>query len=317
MKKFSLVKLANESIKFLNTPISIFPKKKFSKVEYIRPVNVKTSNIIAVANQKGGCGKTTTTINLAGALVAKGKNVLIIDLDPQAHASLGLGIDINNVTKSIYNVLTDSSLKIDDVIVPTLIPGLNIAPTTPVLACALTELAQFDSKESMLRRALCESNITNLYDYIIIDCSPSLSLLTVNALAASRNILIPIQTHYYSLEGLKEFLSTINIIKEKLNSELRILGILPTIYDPRLSINKLILEQLKAYFKNLMLNSVIHTNSKICESPIYRKPVNFFEPRSKGAADYLALAEEVLGILEPQSVKQVELSTQLNQEALV
>lgn len=310
MKSIILKKFSKSMIKILNQPIRLIPRKKYSKIDYIRKINVKESNIIAVANQKGGCGKTTTAINLAGSLVAKGKNVLIIDLDPQAHASLGLGIEINSIPKSIYNVLIDRNVKIEDIILPTLIPGLNIAPTTPVLACALTELAAFDTKESMLRASIVESNVTNLYDYIVIDCSPSLSLLTINALVAAKNVLIPIQTHYYSLEGLKEFLSTINLIKEKLNSELKILGILPTIFDPRLNINRLILEQLKGYFKDMMLSSVIHSNVKICEAPIYRKPVNFFEPRSKGAKDYMNLAEEILGILEGKSVKELELTTE-------
>lgn len=273
--------------------------RKIDLAESIALVGAPRCKIIAVANQKGGCGKTTTAINLSSCLVESGASVLLIDFDPQAHATLGLGLDASSLDKTIYDALLYKDVLLEGVTQTTSIPGLHIVPANSLLSGALVELAGIIGRESVLRAVIHNSKTANLYDYIIIDCSPSLSLLTINALVAATHALIPIQTQYFSLEGMKDFLSTINIIRQRLNFDLGIVGILPTIFDSRLKINREILSQLREYFQGMVLKTVIHMNVKLCESALYRKPVNLFDPSSRGAQDYRELAEELAGLLNP------------------
>lgn len=247
--------------------------------------------IIAVTNQKGGCAKTTTAVNLAGCLAEKGYRVLIVDLDPQAHASLGLGMD--NADRTIYDVLMNN-VSLNDVIVRTQVERLEMVPSNSVLSGAQLELATVLGRESVLRIAVRKMLLKKDYDFIFFDCNPSLNLVTINALVAADSILIPIQTHYYSLEGMKELFSTISIVHERLNPELQILGILATLYDTRTNISAKILDQIRDYFKGMVFNTVIRNNVKLCEAPIFKKPIHLYDSRSTGAQDYFSLAEEVI-----------------------
>lgn len=249
--------------------------------------------IIAVTNQKGGCAKTTTAVNLSGCLAHKGFRVLLIDLDPQAHASLGLGIDKDNVAKTIYDVLMNN-VALSDIILKTQVAGLDVAPSNSVLSGAQLELATVLGRESVLRISVRKLLLKKDYDFIVFDCNPSLNLVTINALVAADSILIPIQTHYYSLEGMKELFSTIDIVRERLNSELQILGILATLYDTRTKISAKMLEQIREYFKGMVFNTVIRNNVRLCEAPIYKKPIHTYDSRSAGALDYFSLTDEVI-----------------------
>lgn len=249
--------------------------------------------IIAVTNQKGGCAKTTTAVNLSGCLAHKGFRVLLIDLDPQAHASLGLGIDKDNVEKTIYDVLMNN-IALSDVIIKTQVEGLDVAPSNSMLSGAQLELATVLGRESVLRISVRKLLLREDYDFIVFDCNPSLNLVTINALVAADSILIPIQTHYYSLEGMKELFSTIDIVRERLNPELQILGILATLYDTRTKISAKMFGQIREYFKGMVFNTVIRNNVRLCEAPIYKKPIHAYDSRSAGALDYFSLTDEVI-----------------------
>lgn len=255
------------------------------------PVTPKTE-IIALTNQKGGCGKTTTAINLSAYLAHIGYKVLLIDLDPQAHASLGLGVNINSLEKSIYHCLIHS-FDIEKTIHPTEIKELDIVPANSLLSGAALEIANLVGREGILKAAI-RRMVNKRYDFIFIDCSPSLSLLTLNALVAANFILIPIQVHYYSLEGMRELFSTIDVVRERLNRELEILGILATLFDIRVKMNRRILEQIFNHFKELVFNTVIHDSAKLCEAPFYKRPIHLYDPQSRGAKDYIDLAGEVI-----------------------
>jgi chromosome partitioning protein len=264
-----------------------------------RPVPVSpkifsvSRQIIAVTNQKGGCAKTTTAVNLSGCLADRGYRVLVIDLDPQAHASLGLGIDKDRIDRTIYDVLMNN-VSLSDVILKTQVERLDAVPSNSVLSGAQLELATVLGRESVLRIAVRKMMLKKDYDFIIFDCNPSLNLVTLNALVAADSILIPIQTHYYSLEGMKELFSTIDIVRERLNPELQILGILATLYDTRTKISAKMLEQIREYFKGMVFNTVIRNNVKLCEAPIFKKPIHIYDNRSLGAQDYFGLADEVI-----------------------
>lgn len=280
-----------------------YKQKRFQNTDVSSKEIIGKNIAVAICNQKGGCAKTTTAVNLSGCLAQKGYKVLLIDLDPQANASLGLGVDVANLEKSIYDVLLNN-VALESIIQNTTIENLDIAPANSILSGAQLELASILGRETVLRIALRKLILIKEYDFIILDCSPSLNLVTINALTAANSVLIPIQTHYYSLEGMKELFSTIDIVKERLNFELEILGILATLFDTRTRISHQMLSQIRDYFKDVVFNTVIHNNVKLCEAPIYKKPIHVFAPDSRGARDYWDLSEEFITLMSKSDSEQ-------------
>jgi len=250
------------------------------------------AKIIAICNQKGGVGKTTTAINLSAYLALNNKKILLIDIDPQANATSGLGIDKSKVEKSIYDMLINDAT-IDEVIRKTDIQNLNIVPANPALTGAEVELVPVLSREFKLTKALAA--IRDQYDYIIIDCPPSLGLLTINALTASDSTLIPIQCEYYALEGLSQLMNTINLIKENLNPKLQIEGVLLTMADYRTNLTNEVIAEAKGFFKEKVFKSIIPRNVRLSEAPSFGKPIHFYDQHSTGALMYSQLSQEMLG----------------------
>jgi chromosome partitioning protein len=246
---------------------------------------------IAIANQKGGVGKTTTAINLGGCLGALEYRTLIIDADPQANSTSGCGFDPKSITKSLYECMIDD-LDPKEAIVATDTPNLFILPSHLDLVGAEIELINHENREAILKGKLAE--LKKEYDYIIIDCSPSLGLITVNALTASDSVIIPVQCEYFALEGLGKLLNTVKIVQKRLNPELDIEGLLLTMYDSRLRLSNQVVDEVKQHFDSLVFNTIIHRNSKISEAPSFGKPVIAFDIESKGAANYLSLAKELV-----------------------
>jgi len=272
---------------------------------------------IAICNQKGGCAKTTTAINLSSCLAQKGYKVLLVDLDSQGHASLGLGVDADSLEKSIYDVLINNVSLESIILKSSCVDNLDIAAANSILSGAQLELADMLGRESVLKIALRKLRLVKSYDFILLDCSPSLNLITINALVAANSVLIPLQTHYYSLEGMKELFSTIDIIRERLNFELEILGILATLFDTRTKVSHQMLEQIRDYFKDMVFKTIIHNNVKLCEAPIYKKPIHLYDSKSQGAQDYRALTEEIIvltgyGDRFVQTENQIPQTQQLN-----
>ncbi len=249
------------------------------------------ARIIGVANQKGGVGKTTTAINLAASLAVLEYKTLLVDADPQANSTTGVGFDLQNITKSLYDCMVNEATA-QEVILKTTIPHLDLIPSHIDLVGAEIEMIDYPNRELVLKKIL--EPIANEYDLIIIDCSPSLGLITVNALTAADSVVIPVQTEFFALEGLGKLLNTVKIVQNRLNTELEIEGILMTMYDSRLRLSNQVVAEVRRHFDDLVFSSIIHRNSKLSEAPSEGKPVIQYDADSKGAVNYLNLAKEIL-----------------------
>lgn len=247
------------------------------------------TNIISIANQKGGVGKTSTAINLSASIAAAEFKTLLIDIDPQANSTHGLGIYDNE--KSIYDVIIGAEA-VTDCITNTYMPNLDILPSTIDLVGAEVEIVSFKNREKLLKEALAA--FPNEYDFIIIDCPPSLSLLTLNALTASDSVIIPVQCEYFALEGLGQLLNTVNVVRKQLNQKLSINGVLLTMFDKRLNLSNQVVEEVKKYFGEKVFDTIIHRNVRISEAPSHAKPVILYDAISTGAKNYISLASEVI-----------------------
>jgi len=247
--------------------------------------------IIAIANQKGGVGKTTTAINLSACLAEKGQKVLAIDMDPQGNMSSGLGLDKDSIDKTIYDMIIGEN-DVEEVIDHGTIDNLDILPSNVDLSAVEIELIDVDNKEFVVRDAI--QKIRDNYDYIIIDCPPSLSLLTINAMTTADSVLVPIQCEYYALEGLSQLIHTVELVKERLNSILEIEGVVFTMYDARTNLSLQVVENVKDNLQQNIYKTIIPRNIRLAEAPSYGTPINQYDPKSAGAESYMRLAEEVI-----------------------
>lgn len=252
--------------------------------------------IISVANQKGGVGKTTTTVNLATILAKKGKKILLIDADPQGNATSGLGVE-KEVEFSTYDILVNET-EMKETLQDTIIKNLKVCPSNINLAGAEVELVSMMSREQRLKEKLEE--IKEKFDYIFIDCPPSLGLITLNSFTASDSVLIPVQCEYYALEGLGQLLNTINLVKKHLNKQIKIEGALLTMYDMRTNLSNQVVKEVKKYFENKVYKTVIPRNVKLSEAPSYGMPITEYDPKSKGAKSYIKFAKEFLKMNEEE-----------------
>ena len=258
------------------------------------------SKIIAVANQKGGVGKTTTSVNLSACIAVKGKKVLLVDIDPQGNSTSGVGIDKKGLTKSIYNSLIQDQA-ISTLVMDTKIEKLKICPSNIQLVGAEIELVPLISREMRLKTALAD--VSSQYDYIIIDCPPSLGLLTINALTAADTVLVPIQCEYYALEGLSQLINTVRLVQKHLNTALDVEGVVLTMFDARTNLSLQVVEEVKKYFRNKVYSTVIPRNVRLSEAPSFGLPIILYDAKSKGAECYMELADEVITISERTAVK--------------
>jgi len=247
---------------------------------------------IAIFNQKGGVGKTTTNINLAASLALKGKRILILDIDPQGNTTSGMGISKKGLERTMYEVLINDKLEPQDAILKTNVKNVDIIPASVQLAGAEIELVQLEGREKRLKKAL--DKIKSQYDYIFIDCPPSLGLLTINSLTAVDSVLIPIQCEFYALEGVSQLMSTIELVKKSLNPNLEIQGVILSMFDGRTNLSIQVVEEVKKYFKEKVYTTVIPRNVRLAEAPSYGMPITEYDPKSKGAEAYIDFAEEFL-----------------------
>lgn len=250
-----------------------------------------TTRVIAVVNHKGGVGKTTTAVNLGAWMALEGHRVLVVDLDPQANATTGLGVDPRRVSSNIYQILVNSA-PMEDAIEPTAVRNLFCVPSTIDLAGAEIELVTAFSRELRLRKAL--ESLEDDFEFVLIDCPPSLGLLTVNALAGATEVVVPIQCEYYALEGLGQLLKNVNLIKTNLNPELRLCGIVLTMFDGRTRLSEQVAEEVRSHFPGKVFYSVIPRSVRLSEAPSFGQPIALYDPRSKGSDAYLGLAGEVV-----------------------
>ncbi len=253
--------------------------------------------VIVIANQKGGVGKTTTAINLSASLAVLEKKVLLIDADPQANATSGLGFDLKNIDNSIYECIIDH-IDPETAILKTEIESLHLMPSHIDLVGAEIEMLNMPDREKVLKQVT--DSLKEKYDFVIIDCSPSLGLITVNALTAADSVIIPVQSEYFALEGLGKLLNTIKIIQSKLNPQLEIEGFLLTMYDSRLNLSNQVYDEVKRHFQDMVFDTVIQRNVRLSEAPSHRKPVLLYDATSKGSTNHLSLAQE---LIEKNSVK--------------
>ncbi len=249
------------------------------------------ARIISIVNQKGGVGKTTTAVNLGAYLAEKGKFVLIVDLDPQANATSGIGVDHQNLEHGVYEAVL-GTVAMRDIVQPTAHQGLHLAPATTALAGLNIELVEMENREFKLRESMME--IRNDYDFILIDCPPTLGLVTLNGIVAADEILIPVQAEYYALEGLGQLLETVQLVKERIRPEVDVLGAVITMYDSRTKLSDDVLHELYKYFPNNIFRSVIPRNVRLAEAPSFGRSIAHFDASSKGAKAYERLAQEVL-----------------------